>query len=122
MSGVFASRTLRCTALAFGLCILAFVFAMEAKLAWYGPASGPGCDIRAAKACPADTATVVSHGSSAPIPVHPLIPFVVLAAFTAACLLKTDVLLKRNIEHNRLPVASTFCFSSNLFFRPPPVR
>jgi hypothetical protein len=122
MSGVFASRTLRCSALAFGLCILAFAFAMEAKLAWYSPASGQGCDIRAAKACPADTTGVVSRGSSAPMPVHPELAFVLLATFIAACLARPEALLRRNLAYNFLPVASPHCCSPNLFFRPPPVR
>lgn len=53
MAGVPTSWSFRRTALALGLRILAFGFAMEAKLACYCPAGGSGSDIVAAKARPA---------------------------------------------------------------------
>lgn len=122
MKGVSASRTFMRTALALGLCLLAFGFAMEAKLACYGPDGGSGRDIVAAKALPADQPEVVSRGFDAPNPVHSQGLLVFLAALTAASLWKANALLVRSNVYSRLSVISTAYFSPSLFFRPPPVR
>jgi len=122
MAGVPTSRTLRRTVLALGLCLLAFAFAMEAKLAGYSPAGGSGSDIAAAKARPADLPEIVAHGVPAPDPVDALTLFFVLAAWTGASLWKTDALPGRKIALPCRSVSSAAFFSSNLFFRPPPVR
>jgi len=122
MAGVRTSRTFRRTVLALGLCLLAFGFAMEAKLACYSPAGGPGSDIVAAKARRADLPEVVSRGGHAPDPVHSQILVVFLAALTAASLWKSDAPPGRNIVYSHLSVYSAAYFSPNLFFRPPPIR
>jgi hypothetical protein len=108
--------------LAFGLCFLAFGFAMEAKLACYSPVGGSGSDIVAAKARPADLPKVVSHGAHAPAPVDSLMLVVFLAAWLAPSLLKADDFLECNSVYNHLSVSSAAYFTPNLFFRPPPVR
>lgn len=59
-----ASLPLRRAPLAFGLCLLAILFAIEAKTAWYGPTVGLGSDIRAAKALPEGMPRLVEHGVS----------------------------------------------------------
>ena len=122
MAGVRASRTFWRTALALGLCLLAFGFAMEAKTAWYNAVGGSGTEIAAAKARPADLPELVVHGVPATDPVHPQVFFVFLAALTAASLWKPDVLPERRFVHSDVAVSSAAFFSSNLFFRPPPVR
>ena len=122
MAGVSTSRTFRRTALALGLCLLAFGFAMEAKLACYRPGGGSGSDIVAAKARPADLPEVVAHGVPVPDPVRSQILIVFLAGLTAVFLWKAHTLLGRSIVYNRLSVSSAAYFSPNLFFRPPPVR
>ena len=122
MAGSSASRNFRRIALACGLCLLAFGFAMEAKTAWYSAAGGSGSEIASAKARPADLPEVVAHGVPAPDPVHPQVFFVFLAALTAASLWKADVLSERRFVHSDLAISSAAYFSSNLFFRPPPVR
>jgi hypothetical protein len=67
MSGCLAARPpFKREVLAFGLCILAFVFAFEAKLAWYSPPGDPGIQISAAKALRADSPSMISHDNSAP--------------------------------------------------------
>lgn len=79
MSGWFAaSPSYRRAPLAFGLCLLAFLFAIEAKTAWYGPAGGFGGSVRAAKAQPMTSPEVVEHGVPAPDPAHPHIAFALL--------------------------------------------
>ena len=122
MAGASASRNFKRIALAIGLCLLAFGFAMEAKMAWFNPAGGSGSEIASAKARPADLPEVVAHGDPAPDPVYPQVFFVFLAALTAAALWKADVLPGRNIMHNDLAVSSAAYFWPNLFFRSPPVR
>jgi hypothetical protein len=122
MTGVPNSRNFRRTALALGLCLLAFGFAMEAKLAWYCPAGGSASDIAAAKARPADLPVVVSRGVSAPIPVHPQMLFAILAALTAASICKANALQAGYPAYARPSVSTAAYFSSSLFFRPPPVR
>ena len=122
MAGVPTSRSFRRTVLALGLCLLAFGFAMEAKLACYGPAGGSGSDIAAAKARTADLPEVVYHGVHAPDPVRTQMLVVFLAALTAPCLRKADSLLARDSVYSHLSVSSAAYFSPNLFFRPPPVR
>jgi hypothetical protein len=116
------SRSFRRTVLALGLCLLAFGFAMEAKLACYAPAGGSGSAIVAAKARPADLPEVVSRGVRTSGPVQSQMLVVVLAALTAASLWTANALPGRNAAHSRLSVSSSANFSPHLFFRPPPIR
>ncbi|HZP06052.1 MAG TPA: hypothetical protein VFB43_14210 [Terracidiphilus sp.] len=105
-------------ALVWGLCLLAALFAVEAKMAWYGPVVGIGSAVRAAKAMPADSSKVVEHGVPTPDPVHPHIAFAVLTALF--------VRVPANLPafYNRLqdgsPQFATIFLSPSLFFRPPP--
>lgn len=122
MAAASPPRPIRHTALAFGLCLLTLAFAMEAKMAWYGPNGGPGSDVRAAKALPADTPEVVSHGVPVPNLFNPQLPYALLATFAFACLLNTEVLLRHNIGLSLHPVSAAHQLNANLFFRPPPAR
>jgi len=121
MAGRPASRTFRRTMLAFGLCLLVFVFAIEAKTAWFNPAGASGSEIAAAKARPADLPSLVAHGVPVPDPVHPQIFFIFLTVLTAASLWKADALPGHSIKYSRLTVSSAAYFSPKLFFRPPPI-
>lgn len=80
-----ASPRLARLLLASSLCLLALAFAVEAKIAWFGPAVGPGSELRAAKALPSDLLRIVERCESfllfhtggslaflAPLPVLPL--------------------------------------------------
>ena len=122
MDRFHASRTLRRTMLAFGLCILAFGFAMEAKLAWYIPDGSAGRDIVATKALPADQPIVVVRGVHAPnLVIVPMI-FVFAAALTSMSLRSALAAQRWSIANKSLSVSSAAYFSHNLFFRPPPIR
>jgi hypothetical protein len=114
-------RSFRRTAFSLGLCLLAFGFAMEAKLACYCHAENFGDDIVSAKALPADLPEIVSHGVQVHKLAHPQLLVVFWAALTTATLRSADCLLVRSSASNRLSVASAIYFSPNLFFRPPPV-
>lgn len=113
-----ASPAIYSIALACGLCLLAIVFALEAKTAWYGPAVGPGSAVRAAKALPADMPRVIEHGVPVPDPIHPNIPFAVLAAGVMEQ--SADVPARREIVRSHFPVSRSSYFSPPVFFRPPP--
>jgi hypothetical protein len=116
-----ASRPFGRSLLAIGLCLLAFSFAMEAKLAGYGPRGGPASDVSAAKALPADVPDLVPHGVPAPDPFHPQVPIAFLLTLAAGCVLM-DVQLKLQSARAHLPVSAASYFSPNAFFRPPPAN
>lgn len=110
------------TGLACCLCLLAFAFAVEAKTAWYGPAAGPGSDVRAAKALPASLPRLVPHGFPLSVPVHPRIPVMLMAASFTAWFAGANIQICHNSFHSQLQVSSAAFFSPHLFFRPPPSR
>jgi hypothetical protein len=121
MSGWSAgSPNLRRTPLAIGLCLLAILFAIEAKTAWYGPLLGPGGNISAAKALPVALPELVDHGVPSPDPTHPGVVFTVLPASTTAWLPRVKVPAFGEIRRNHL-FSFTAYFSPAIFFRPPPV-
>ena len=121
MSGSFAaSLFVRCAPLAFGLCLLAFLFAVEAKTAWYGPAEGLGSSVRAAKALPVAAPEVVEHGVPTPDPAHPDLAFAPLSPVAAASLVRVRALDDSEILDVRLPRFLAAGFSPPGFSRPPP--
>jgi uncharacterized membrane protein YjgN (DUF898 family) len=123
MSGLSAaSLSFRRASLALGLCLLAFLFAVEAKAARYGPVVGPGSDVRAAKALPADSPKLVERGVTAPGSTYLRIAFAALAAVTAACLLNPLASAASDLFSNRPPVFEAASFSPPAFVRPPPAR
>src|SRR5208283_4065223 len=96
-----------------------FLFAVEAKAARYGRVAGPGSDVRAAKALPADSPELVERGVAALDPTRPQISFVAIVAITAGCLLGTLVAPSETFR-GRPPVFSAAYFSPPAFVRPPP--
>jgi hypothetical protein len=115
-----AFRALRRITLAFGLCVLAVVFALEAKTAWFGPVNGPGIDVQAAKALPADLPRLFHHGASAANPLPPLLSFALLAALKPE---RSAHLIGTPREESRTGSASpalAVYLSPPLYFRPPP--
>jgi len=121
MSGWFAdSPLLRRTPLAIGLCLLAILFALEAKTAWYGPLVGPGRDISAAKALPVGSPELVDHGVPTPDPAYPRVEVPTFPVSTVASLLRIKISALGEIQRNHLFFFAT-CISPPIFFRPPPV-
>lgn len=117
---LLASPHLRRNTLALGLCLLAVLFALEAKTAWYGPANGPSGDIQSQKARPADLPAVVSHGVSALSSVTFPLALVFLASVTAITRRNVNFLSGVDARFNHIPVSAAPYFSPSLFFRPPP--
>ena len=120
MSGVSASGLFRQNAIVVGLCLLAVLFAVEAKLAWYSPVGGPSSDVRSAKAFRPDMPEVVQRSVSSPDSAHPLIAFALLATFGIASAIHIDLLLDRNRDCNPQQTYLAAFSATNLFFRPPP--
>src|SRR5271169_2844938 len=71
MQGGFLNRHSRLTALGIMLCLLAALFAVEAKIAWFSPAGSAGAQISFAKARPAEPPKMpAQHFASPTPPVH----------------------------------------------------
>ncbi|MGH9599415.1 MAG: hypothetical protein ACRD27_06090 [Terracidiphilus sp.] len=115
-----ASRPSRHTAIAILLCILALSFAMEAKLAGYGPVEGPGSSVRAAKAMPADTPELVRDGVPAPGPLHPQFPVVLLVELAAVLLFGKSAFERRRAAGSLAQIPAMCHLYPGIFFRPPP--
>jgi hypothetical protein len=115
----FASTGMKRSALAAGLCLLAVLFAVEAKTAWYGPANGPGVHIQSQKALPADLPVVVSHGVSTHTSQF-LFTLLLVASVAAIARPGADFLGRIDLDFNYISVSSAPYFSHGLFFRPPP--
>jgi hypothetical protein len=116
----FASPHTRRNTLALGLCLLAVLFALEAKTAWYGPMNGSSGNIQSQKARPADLPAVVSHGVSTLPPVTFPITLIFLASVAAIAWMDTNFLPGVDVDFNHMPVSASSYFSPGLFFRPPP--
>jgi hypothetical protein len=122
MSGLFAASLFRRrTPLALGLCLLAFLFAIEAKTAWYGPVVGFGSSVRAAKAQPAATPKVVDHGVPAPDPAHPRASFAAQTPMAdAQSSLSFSVQARSAVLLGHISQFAAAGFSFSSLFRPPP--
>ncbi|MGB8030262.1 MAG: hypothetical protein WCF30_11415 [Terracidiphilus sp.] len=115
-----ASPSYRRAPLAFGLCLLAFLFAIEAKTAWYGPAAGFGGSIRAAKAQPMTSPEVVEHGVPKPDPTHPSAAFVFLSQAATPMFVGLSSRALGEVLPSRHPRPLNAGFSYSNLFRPPP--
>jgi hypothetical protein len=120
MSGSFADRLpCRRATLAIALALLAILFAVEAKTAWYGP-FGAGGDVQAAKALPADTAKIFTHRASAPNPLDShsfLFTIFALVAFFAVSLHDMSY---RPVLRSRPSLLNPAFTSPLVLYRPPP--
>jgi len=121
MSGSFADRLpFRRVPLAFALCLLAFLFALEAKTAMYGPENGPGSDVRAAKALPAVTPKLVKYRILSPDPLHPHAAFATLSSATAVVPQAAHLPHRTGVLRDHLSLFTAAYLSPPHFFRPPP--
>jgi hypothetical protein len=120
MQGGFMIRHSRLTALGILLCLLAALFALEAKLAWYSPAGSAGAQISYAKARPAEPSKALPQRFASPD--APASDFAGTANFIPAALLLAVApafVLTIASAHPKVSVSPGFC--SSLFYRPPPV-
>jgi hypothetical protein len=120
MMRFLASPQVRRNTLALCLCLLAVLFALEAKTAWYVPANTPGSDIRSQKALPADLPVLVSHGVSKLPPVTFRLALIFVASVAVIAWTNAHFLPGAEVDFNHIPVSAAPCFFPGLFFRPPP--
>jgi hypothetical protein len=120
MRGGFLIRHSRLTALGIVLSVLAALFAMEAKIAWFSPAGSATAQISYDKACPAEPLKALHQRSNTSSPqagdfarIATLLAAVLVLAPAAAVVL---LLLPSASRPSASPG-----FSAALFFRPPPV-
>jgi len=110
----FRIKRSRLAAVGLLFCVLAALFAVEAKLAWYGPDPGPSTQISASKLQPAEAPRIIAETLSFSANVLP-IPFISLIVVVLA----VNILFARCAEADagrQVPVG----FSPQVFFRPPP--
>ncbi|SRR6266567_4402156 len=101
------------------LCLLAALFAVEAKIAWYSPAGSASALISSTKLQAADAPKLISHAPSAPAP--PSLHFIEIAAVLALALFCLAIMSRAaRTSPRRLQVCVSPGFSECLFFRPPP--
>jgi hypothetical protein len=121
LSRSFATSRFRLrTPLALCLCLLAFLFAIEAKTAWYVPAAGFGSSVRAAKAQPVATPKVVEHGVPVSDPARPDAAFALIPPTAVALSARFPVQTFGKILLTHLPYDLAPGFSYSGLFRPPP--
>jgi hypothetical protein len=108
--------------LALVLCLVAFLFAVEAKTAWFGPVFGLGSNVRAAKAMPADSPKVIEHGLPVLDPAHPQLLVVALNFVAIATIAGANLHVVELISLAQIPQFTRVHLSPSLFFRPPPTQ
>src|SRR5579871_6486992 len=86
----FSIVAARRSALAVGMCLLAFLFAVEAKLAWYSPSSAQLSAIQSAKARPADAPDSIAQSLGAVVSSPQQFSLLLFVALSAACLAKAS--------------------------------
>jgi len=117
---LFSSAETRRTTLALVLCLLAVLFAVEAKTAWYGPTTAPGGNVQSQKARPADLPAVVSHGVSNSPRITFALALIFLASAGAIASMVAGSFPGAKAHSSRIQVSAAHYFSPGLFFRPPP--
>jgi hypothetical protein len=107
--------------LAVVLCVLAFLFAFEAKLAGYSPAGDASSQVSAAKALRVDAPTLVPHGASAPGRVSTRAAFSAVAILVSFCASTSETAPRPNSLSSHIPVFLPVYLLSAIDSRPPPV-
>jgi len=120
MVGVSPRHLNRQKLFALVLCLLALVFAFEAKMAWYLPAHTAGSEVQAAKALPADTPQPIAHGLPGQLALFFLLPIAILFGLADIRASRSETCFGES-QTDRSPSVSS-AFSPGNFFRPPPVR
>lgn len=112
-------RHSRLTALGMILCLLAALFALEAKIAWFSPAGSASAQISYAKARPAEPPKALPQRFVSPAPqAHDFAGTATLLA--ATLLISFGAAIAVRLVPARPPVAASPGFSPSQFFRPPP--
>jgi hypothetical protein len=119
MQGGFLIRHSRLTALGMTLCLLAALFAVEAKIAWFSPAGSAGAQISSAKARPAEPPKALpQHFASLAPPAGSFIAITTLLAVVR--IMTPNAAAGVRVARIRPVVFRPDIFPAALFFRPPP--
>lgn len=111
------ARRNRLAALGILLCLLAAVFAVEAKLGWYSPNTTARVELSSSKLAGDDAPRLVGHLVSTPAPVPGLVPQVLLlAAFILAVIAAFAVAPSPTLRQT----SASSGFFPPQFLRPPP--
>ncbi|MBS1801875.1 MAG: hypothetical protein JST28_00830 [Acidobacteria bacterium] len=111
--GSFRFRRNRLAVLGLLFCALAALFAVEAKLAWYGPDPGPVSQISSSKLQATDAPRIIAEAISVSTPVVHVAPIVLVVALLAFCAFA----MSAEADSTRQVFVG---FSPQVFFRPPP--
>jgi hypothetical protein len=106
-------------ALGLVLCLLAAVFAVEAKLAWYSPAGTPSAPISAEKLQRADASKLIVQALTSPAASQHFPAEASLLAIALQLELLVRIDFHKPGQHGT-NVGATFSSSPPLFRRPPP--
>jgi hypothetical protein len=118
MQGGFLIRHSRLTALGIMLCLLAALFAVEAKIAWFSPAGSASAQISFAKARPAEPPKTLPQRLVSPAPAYDFAGAATLVVL--ALLLVTTTWFVAAMVPTEPQVSASFNYCASLFFRPPP--
>jgi hypothetical protein len=118
MRGRLCEQRRRLTALGVVLCLLAAVFAFEAKLGWFSPAGSPPAQISSAKLQPADAPRLLAEALTAPASLQLVsAEALLLVVFTVSI---ATVAPFRGSVRDGVRAFGSPSFSPPLFLRPPP--
>lgn len=107
------------TVLGLVLCVLAALFSIEAKVAWYAPSSSPATQISASKLQQADAPRLVAHAlSSSDTPVAHFPDIVKVFAFIGVSEEPSLEWLATDFHWESLHLIH---LAPNISFRPPPI-
>ena len=112
-------RHSRLTAFGIALCLLAALFAVEAKMAWYIPAGSANAQISSGKLQLADGSKIFAHAAVAQAPPTPDFHENAAVVTLALLCLAAMSVVARTVP-SRPQVSAAPGFSVSLFFRPPP--
>lgn len=119
MRGGLLDRHWRLSVVGVTLCLLAALFAFEAKIAWFSPAGTPTAQISAAKLQPADAPRLIAQALAAPVPQHlpAELPLLLALALLLAPLAQFAL---RESTRDGITVHVSSSFTPPMFRRPPP--
>jgi hypothetical protein len=119
MQGGFMIRHSRLTALGIVLCLLAALFSVEAKIAWFSPTGATRAEIRYDKATPAEPTKALAHRFAAPAPGTQDFAGTTTLILAALLTLMAGFSVAGLVPVRPQIYVST-AFSPALYFRPPP--
>jgi hypothetical protein len=114
-----SARHKELTILGIVLCLLAALFAIESKLAWYGPDGSPTAQVSASKLQAAEAPRLVAQALASTLPIPHFPETAQILALILAAGAARSAPLPEKAQPARLISSS---LSPHLFFRPPPAR